>query len=161
MLGDRQVTLKAKLSALAVLLALFVGTYYTGYLKGWYAHSEKVSSEHAEKNKKAEKTVATGEQKAANASSEGRVIYRTIYRDVVKYVNDPNHTKCDFDDHAVRAPSMRPTPSADLMQEPCKGASQAGTNSDEDLPADIETAECLRQLRLDKYRWQAWYKATE
>lgn len=102
MLGDRPVTLKTKLSALAVLLALFVGTYYAGYLKGWYAHSDKVNSEHAEKSKKAEKAVATGEQKAANASSEGRVIYRTIYRDVVKYVNDPNHTKCDFDDHAVQ-----------------------------------------------------------
>lgn len=95
-------TLRAKLSALAVLLVLFVGTYYAGYLKGWYAHSDKVNSEHAEKNKKAEKTVAAGEQKAANASSEGRVIYRTIYRDVVNYVDDPNHTKCNFDDHAVQ-----------------------------------------------------------
>jgi len=56
--------------------------------------------------------------------------------------------------------STLPTPSADLMQEPCKG-SNAGTNSDEDLQADIETAECLRQLRLDKYRWQAWYKAVK
>ena len=56
--------------------------------------------------------------------------------------------------------STLPTPSADLMQEPCKG-SNAGTNSDEDLQADIETAECLRQLRLDKYRWQAWYNAVK
>lgn len=56
--------------------------------------------------------------------------------------------------------STLPTPSADLMQEPCR-ASDAGTNSDEDLQADIETAECLRQLRLDKYRWQAWYKAVK
>ncbi len=53
---------------------------------------------------------------------------------------------------------MLPTPSADLMQEPCKG-SDAGANSDEDLQADIETAQCLRQLRLNTYRWQAWYKA--
>lgn len=95
-------TIKAKLLALAVLLGLFAGSYYAGYLKGWYAHSEKVNSEHAEKNKKAEKAVATSEQKAAAASAEGKVIYRTIYRDVVKYVNDPNHTKCDFDDHAVQ-----------------------------------------------------------
>lgn len=87
---------------MAVLLALFAGTYYAGYLKGWYAHSDKVNSEHTAKNKKAEKAVATGEQKAAAASAEGKVIYRTIYRDVVKYVNDPNHTKCDFDDHAVQ-----------------------------------------------------------
>lgn len=95
-------TIKSRLLALAVLLALFAGAYYAGYLKGWHAHSDKVNSEHIAKNKKAEKAVATGEQKAAAASAEGKVIYRTIYRDVVKYVNDPNHTKCDFDDHAVQ-----------------------------------------------------------
>ncbi|MDV0784229.1 hypothetical protein VC623_06210 [Citrobacter amalonaticus] len=95
-------TIKAKLSALAVLLALFAGTFYAGYLKGWYAHSDKVNSEHAAKTKNAEKAVSTGEQKAAAASAEGKVIYRTIYRDVVKYVNDPNHTNCRFDDHAVQ-----------------------------------------------------------
>ncbi|MBW9412913.1 hypothetical protein FHC58_08160 [Enterobacter hormaechei] len=95
-------TIKSKLLSLAVLLALFAGTFYAGYLKGWYDHSEKVNSEHAAKNKRAEKAVATGEQKAAVASAEGKVIYRTIYRDVVKYVNDPNHIKCDFDDHAVQ-----------------------------------------------------------
>ncbi|EMG7867280.1 hypothetical protein AABV78_004489 [Enterobacter hormaechei] len=95
-------TIKSKLLALAVLLGMFTGAYYAGYLKGWYAHSNKVNSEHAEKNKKAEKAVAHGEQKAAAASAEGKVIYRTIYRDLVKYVNDPNHIKCDFDDHAVQ-----------------------------------------------------------
>ncbi|HEJ9319316.1 hypothetical protein [Klebsiella pneumoniae] len=44
------------------------------------------------------------------------------------------------------------------MNPPCK-ASDAGKDSDEDLQADIETAQCLRQLRLDKYRWQAYYRA--
>ena len=102
MLGGRPVTIKSKLLSLVVLLALFAGAYYAGYLKGWYAHSDKVNSEHTAKNKKAEKAVATGEQKAAAASAEGKVIYRTVYRDVVKYVNDPNHVKCDFDDHAVQ-----------------------------------------------------------
>ncbi|MGP6391719.1 hypothetical protein ACSR9J_11755 [Citrobacter koseri] len=95
-------TIKAKLLTLAVLLALFVGTYYAGYLKGWYAHSDKVNREYAAKSKKAEKAVAAGEKKAAAASAEGKVIYRTIYRDVVRYVNDPNHTNCRFDDHAVQ-----------------------------------------------------------
>lgn len=95
-------TIKAKLLVLAVLLALFVVTFYSGYLKGWYAHSDKVNSEYAAKSKKAEKAVATGEQKAAVANAEGKVIYRTIYRDVVKYVNDPNHTNCKFDDSAVQ-----------------------------------------------------------
>lgn len=95
-------TVKEKLLALAVLLALFAGTYYVGYLKGWYAHSEKVNSEYAAKSRKAEKAVAAGEKKAAAASAEGKVIYRTIYRDVVKYVNDTNHTNFRFDDHAVQ-----------------------------------------------------------
>lgn len=95
-------TIKAKLLALAALLVLLAGTYYAGYLKGWYAHSEHVNSQAKAKPKKAEKAVAAGEQKAAAASAEGKVIYRTIYRDVVKYVNDPNHIKCDFDDHAVQ-----------------------------------------------------------
>ncbi|MFM2747541.1 hypothetical protein AB8Q28_23910, partial [Klebsiella variicola] len=58
----------------------------------------------------------------------------------------------------VSAPSMLPTPSQDLMSPPCK-ASDAGNDSDEDLQSDIETAQCLRQLRLDKYRWQAYYRA--
>lgn len=102
MLGDRPVTIKAKLLGLTVLLALFTGAYYAGYLKGWYAHSDKVNSEYKAKSKKGEKSVATGEQKAATASAEGKVIYRSIYRDMVKYVNDPNHTKCNFDDHAVQ-----------------------------------------------------------
>ncbi|HCM9129728.1 TPA: hypothetical protein R4104_002296 [Enterobacter asburiae] len=95
-------TIKSKLLALAVLLGMFVGAYYAGYLKGWYAHGEHVNSQAKAKQKRAEKAVASGEQKAATANAEGRVIYRTIYRDVVKYVNDPNHTKCDFDDHAVQ-----------------------------------------------------------
>jgi len=45
-----------------------------------------------------------------------------------------------------------------LMREPCK-ASDAGANSDEDLQSDVETTQCLRQLRLNTYRWQAWYNA--
>lgn len=94
-------TSKTKLSVLAILLTLLSGAYYGGYFKGWYDHSDKVNSEYAAKNKRDEKAAA-GEQKAAIASAEGKVIYRTIYRDVVKYVNDPNHTKCDFDDHSVQ-----------------------------------------------------------
>lgn len=95
-------TIKAKLLALAILLTLFGGVFYVGYLKGWYAHTEHINNLAAKKGKKVEKEVVEGEQKAANATAEGKVIYRTVYRDVVKYVNDPNHIKCDFDDHAVQ-----------------------------------------------------------
>ena len=44
------------------------------------------------------------------------------------------------------------------MQAPCK-ISEAATNSDDDLVADVQTAQCVQQLRLNTYRWQAWYKA--
>lgn len=56
--------------------------------------------------------------------------------------------------------STLPTPSADLMRDPCKG-SDAGADSDADLQADIETAQCLSQLRLNTYRWQGWYNAVK
>ncbi|EEY9443906.1 hypothetical protein HCQ68_004401 [Escherichia coli] len=98
-------TAKIKLLALGVLLALFACVFYSGYLKGWYAHSEHVNSQAKAKQKKAEKAekaVATGEQKAAAASTEAKVIYRTVYRDVVEYVNDPNRTVCRFDDRSVQ-----------------------------------------------------------
>ncbi|MFE0412643.1 hypothetical protein ACFW0S_28485, partial [Citrobacter freundii] len=42
------------------------------------------------------------EVKAAAATAEGNVIYRTITRDVVKYVQSPDRTVCQFDDAAVQ-----------------------------------------------------------
>ncbi|VGB91522.1 Uncharacterised protein [Klebsiella quasipneumoniae] len=93
---------KAKLLIAGVTLALVAGVFYSGYLKGWYAHSEHVNSQAKTREKKQEKAVANGEQKAATANAEAKVIYRTVYRDVVKYVNDPNHTKCQFDPAAVQ-----------------------------------------------------------
>ncbi|HID3485863.1 TPA: hypothetical protein ACXE50_004059 [Klebsiella aerogenes] len=93
---------KAKLLIAGGALAMAAGVFYVGYLKGWYAHSEHVNSLAKTREKMQEKAVATGEQKAATASAEAKVIYRTVYRDVVKYVNDPNHTKCQFDPAAVQ-----------------------------------------------------------
>lgn len=121
-------TIKLRLLALAVLLGMFTGAYYAGYLKGWYAHSDKVNSEHAVKSEKAEKAVAAGEQKAATVIAEGKVIYRTIYRDVVKYVNDPNHNKCDFDDHAVQL-RQRALDAANSISGFDAGAVQGGEQS--------------------------------
>lgn len=107
---------------------MFTGAYYAGYLKGWYANSDKVNSEHKVKNKKSEKAVATVEQKTAAASTEGKV----IYRDVVNYFNDPNHIKCDFDDHAVQLRQQQAIDAAnntqDFMNPPCK-AGDAGRDS--------------------------------
>jgi len=42
------------------------------------------------------------EKKAAAASAEAKVIYRTITRDVVKYVQSPDRTVCQFDNNAVQ-----------------------------------------------------------
>ncbi|QQM80472.1 hypothetical protein JII91_00350 [Klebsiella quasipneumoniae] len=93
---------KTKIMIVGGALALAAGIFWAGYLKGWYAHSEQVNSQAKERLPKQEKAVADGEQKAATANAEAKVIYRTVYRDVVKYVNDPNRTVCKFDSDAVQ-----------------------------------------------------------
>ena len=93
---------KTKLVIMGGVLAVCAGIFWAGYLKGWYAHSEHVNRQDEKKSKKQGEAVAAGEQKAATANAEAKVIYRTVYRDVVKYVNDPNHTVCKFDPAAVQ-----------------------------------------------------------
>lgn len=93
---------KTKLVIVGGVLAVVSGIFWAGYLKGWYAHSEHVNNQVKEKLPKQERAVAAGEQKAATANAEAKVIYKTVYRDVVKYVNNPNHTVCKFDPTAVQ-----------------------------------------------------------
>ncbi|MDV0589471.1 hypothetical protein RZP54_10785 [Raoultella ornithinolytica] len=93
---------KTRLVIVSGVLALAAGIFWAGYLKGWYAHSEHVNSQTKARLTKQEKAVEEGEQKAATANAEAKVIYRTVYRDVVKYVNDPNRTVCKFDSVAVQ-----------------------------------------------------------
>ncbi|EPS9754130.1 hypothetical protein ACVNBA_001836 [Klebsiella oxytoca] len=93
---------KTRLVIVGGVLALVAGIFWAGYLKGWHAHSDHVNSLAKERLLKQEKAVAIGEQKAATANAEAKVIYRTVYRDVVKYVNDPNRTVCKFDSDAVQ-----------------------------------------------------------
>ena len=86
-----------------VVVTLLAGGYgELRYRNGWYAHAQQINTLAADKRAKAEKAIQPVEQKAAKASDEGRIIYRTITRDVVKYVQDPNRTVCDFDDESVR-----------------------------------------------------------
>jgi len=86
-----------------VLVMLLAGGYgELRYRNGWYAHADHINALAAKKKLNAEKAIQPVENKAAQASDEGRVIYRTITRDVVKYVQDPNRTVCDFDDESVR-----------------------------------------------------------
>ncbi|WP_313714470.1 hypothetical protein [Atlantibacter hermannii] len=88
-----------------VLLALVVSISVTAFIawrSGWNAHADHINALAADKKQKAEKAIQPVEKKAAQASEEGRVIYKTITRDVVKYVQSPDRTKCDFDDESVR-----------------------------------------------------------
>ena len=88
-----------------VLLALVVSISATAvfaWRSGWNAHSDHINALAAAKKDKAEIAIQPTEKKAAAATAEGKVIYRTIYRDVVKYVQDPNRTVCKFDDESVR-----------------------------------------------------------
>lgn len=88
-----------------VLLALVVAVSVTGAIawrSGWSAHADHINALAAKKKEKAEKAIQPVEDKAAVATTEGKVIYRTIYRDVVKYVQSPDRTVCQFDDAAVQ-----------------------------------------------------------
>lgn len=89
---------------LIALLIMLLGIGYgeLRYRDGWFAHADHINELAAKKKDKAEKAIQPVEQKAAQASEEGRIIYRTITRDVVKYAQDPNRTVCDFDDESVR-----------------------------------------------------------
>ena len=89
---------------LIALLVMLLGIGYgeLRYRNGWYAHADHINALAAGKRAKAEKAIQPVEQKAAQASEESKIIYRTITRDVVKYVQDPNRTVCVFDDESVR-----------------------------------------------------------
>ena len=90
--------LTAIISAVVILLASCV----ISWRSGWSSHADHINAQAAKKKEKAEKAIQPVEQKAAAATEEGKVIYRTITRDVVKYVQSPNRTVCKFDDDAVQ-----------------------------------------------------------
>lgn len=77
-----------------------VGT--VSYWYGWNSHALHVIAEAAKQKREAEEKIQPIEQKAAQETAEAKVIYRTITRDVVKYVQSPNRTVCRLDDDAIR-----------------------------------------------------------
>lgn len=95
---------RVKLILITISAALIVGAscYGVGYLKGWYAHSEKV-------NRDSEKRRVAAQNKQAKSTAQSQQVrvvtetkYKTIYRDVVKYVSDPTRNVCVFDDSYQR-----------------------------------------------------------
>lgn len=85
---------------LCFCLSIFVGS--GAYWCGWNNHAMKVISDQIKRKKEAEKIIQPIEDSAAKETAESKVIYRTITRDVVRYVQDPNRTVCKFDDDAIR-----------------------------------------------------------
>ncbi|HHD2897062.1 hypothetical protein AB8R75_20960 [Klebsiella quasipneumoniae subsp. similipneumoniae] len=65
-------------------------------------HFNHINAQASKKREKAESTIKPVEEKAATANEAGKVIYKTITRDVVKYVQSPNRIVCRFDDDAVQ-----------------------------------------------------------
>lgn len=72
-----------------------------GYALGWHAKGKSVAAEGVQKKSKADEALKEPEQKAADAKAKADVVYKTVYRDVVKYVNNPDRTVCKFDDDAI------------------------------------------------------------
>ena len=94
--------IKLILIAAGAALIIAASGYGAGYLKGWYAHSEKVNRDAEKRRQEAQSKQA----KSTTQSQQVRVVtetkYKTIYRDVVKYVSDPNRNVCVFDDSYQR-----------------------------------------------------------
>ncbi|RWT28537.1 hypothetical protein LMJ45_14520 [Enterobacter cloacae] len=88
----------AIISAVVILLLSCIFSWRSG----WNSHADHVNALAAKKKETAEKVIHPVEKKAASATEEGKIIYRTITRDVVKYVQSPNRTVCRFDDDAVQ-----------------------------------------------------------
>lgn len=86
----------------AILLAAGWGYGQIRYLAGWYAHADKTNQQAQRKRESAATSLQASENTAAVSNAERQIVYRTIYRDVVKYVAKPDRTKCDFDPDAVR-----------------------------------------------------------
>jgi hypothetical protein len=89
----------SRLTAIISAVVILLLSCFFSWRSGWNSHADHINALAAKKKEKAEKTIQPVEQKAAAATEEGKVIYRTITRDVVKY---PNRTVCRFDDDAVQ-----------------------------------------------------------
>lgn len=91
-----------KLYAAIAGLLIVIGSHAIVYRTGWSAHADKMNAQAAEKKQKAENRQAKSTAQSQQVRTVTETKYRTVYRDVVKYVQDPNRTKCDFDNDYQR-----------------------------------------------------------
>lgn len=82
---------------IAVILSFIVGNV-TGIR---YTYHKVKSKQSAKIEEAITKNIPT-EKKAAEVVQSTEVKYKTVYRDVIRYVKDPNRTVCNFDDDSVR-----------------------------------------------------------
>lgn len=96
------VTIKQGLMASVIGVLLLAGTYSAGYLRGWYAHSDKVNLDYANRKQQAENKQAKSTAQAQQVKVVTETKFKTIYRDTVKYVQNPDRTVSNFDDDYIR-----------------------------------------------------------
>lgn len=87
------------LAAVIVCVAL---SYWLGYRSGWSSHADHINTLAAQKKQQVEnrQVESTAQTEKVRVVTETK--YQTIYRDVVKYVQDPNRTVCTFDNDYQR-----------------------------------------------------------
>jgi hypothetical protein len=95
-------TAQIKLIVAGAILALLAGSHIWAYRSGWSAHSDKVNREHAERKAKADDKQNKSNAKAESVRIVTETKYKVVTRDVVKYLQNPDRTKCDFDADSVR-----------------------------------------------------------
>lgn len=92
----------SRLTAIAFAVIIIAACCALSWYSGWNSHADHVNALAAAKKKKVEEEIRPVEEKAAASTVQAQVVYKTITRDVVKYVQSPNRTVCKFDDDAVQ-----------------------------------------------------------
>ncbi len=95
-------TAQIKLIAAGVILALMAGSHLYAYRAGWSAHADKINREYAERKAKADDKQSKSNVKAENVRIVTETKYKVVTRDVVKYLQNPDRTRCEFDADSVR-----------------------------------------------------------
>lgn len=94
--------LQLKLIAAGIILSLLAGSHLYAYRAGWSAHADKVNREYAERKAKADDKQNNSNVKAENVRIVTETKYKVVTRDIVKYLQNPDRTKCEFDSDSVR-----------------------------------------------------------
>lgn len=91
-----------KLYVCIAALLIVIGSHWFAYRAGWSAHADKINKEYSDRKQKAENRQAKSTSQSQKVRTITETKYKTIYRDVVKYVQDPTRTVCKFDDEYIR-----------------------------------------------------------